>query len=173
MWNLIVTVAVPVAISSYYIYQLAYAKNQPPWVWLLVNFFIPFIPIAGLMIIKPPKPEMTWAKSLMEEASYSTPMAVRLDPQKSRNAVNGWIILTNYGITWIQTQRNPDEPPRSIQWGFENLNLEAKNIYRDGLISLVLMPSPNPDTDPVALVSGTSFRSARIVATAAILSRKN
>jgi len=171
MWNLLITVAVPVIVSSYYVYQLSYNRNQSPVLWLILNLFFPFVPLGILFFMKPPKPLTILSESSFEDAILSTPMPLRFNPQESRQAANGWLLLNKYGLAWVETDSRIDEKPRVYQWSLEDVALNSKSSYRDGLISMILLPPPEPKMHPVALVAGTNFQSARVIATATILGK--
>lgn len=171
MWNLLITVTVPVIVSSYYVYQLSYNRNQSPILWLILNLFFPFIPLGILLFMKPPKPFGVLSQSSFEDAIFSTPMPLRFNPKESRQAANGWLLLNKYGLAWVQTDTRIDEKPKTYQWSLEDVALNAKSSYRDGLISMILLPAPEPQMSPVALVAGTNFHSARVIATATILGK--
>lgn len=184
MFNLLITLLVPLAVSSYFVYQVSLARGQSPILWLAINVVIPFSPLIYFVLYSGEKLSTPYAKSLEENAVYSAPIALRPYPERSRASVRGWLYITRESLYWIpldsevtkQSLADSSAPQLGIlQWELKDASLENKSIYRDGIVNLMLLPPPMDSaidrTGPVALVLGTGISVGRVAGLATIISR--
>jgi hypothetical protein len=185
MTNLLITLIIPIAISSYFVYQVAVSRGHRPSGWLILNALIPFIPLIYFILNAGPKPTSPYAQGLQENALYSAPLSIRLFPESSRASEKGWVYITQHNLYWLPldtySQKSElDEShqfPRigSLQWELKEASVEKKRSYKDGIVNLLLllapMDSPSDIQHPVAIVIGTGFELSRVIGLATIISR--